>query len=93
MRRVSKLLSPLFVCALAVLSAQAQGPRNVRVDFKETTLKNGLRVITVEDHSRAGSGSFHHLQRRFAQRTPGSHRVRASLRAHDVQRLGECRIW
>ena len=51
MRRVSKFLSPLFVCALAVLSAQAQGPRNVRVDFKETTLKNGLRVITVEDHS------------------------------------------
>jgi zinc protease len=51
MRRVSKFLSLLFVCALAVLSAQAQGPRNVRVDFKETTLKNGLRVITVEDHS------------------------------------------
>jgi zinc protease len=51
MRRVSKFLSPLFVCALAVLSAQAQGSRNVRVDFKETTLKNGLRVITVEDHS------------------------------------------
>jgi zinc protease len=51
MRRVSKFLSPLFVCGLAVLSAQAQGPRNVRVDFKETTLKNGLRVITVEDHS------------------------------------------
>src|SRR6476659_6780754 len=51
MRRVSKLLSPLFVCALAVLPAQAQGPRNVRVDFKETTLKNGLHVITVEDHS------------------------------------------
>ena len=51
MRRVSKFLSPLFVCALAVLSAHAQGPRNVRVDFKETTLKNGLRVITVEDHS------------------------------------------
>jgi zinc protease len=51
MRRVSKFLSPLFVCALAVLSAQAQAPRSVRVDFKETTLKNGLRVITVEDHS------------------------------------------
>src|SRR4026209_1686473 len=50
MRRVSKFLSPLFLCALVVLSAQAQGPRNVRVDFKETTLKNGLRVITVEDH-------------------------------------------
>ena len=51
MRRVCNFLSLLFVCALAVLSAQAQGPRNVRVDFKETTLKNGLRVITVEDHS------------------------------------------
>ena len=51
MRRVSKFFFPLLVCALAVLSAQAQGPRNVRVDFKETTLKNGLRVITVEDHS------------------------------------------
>src|SRR5918995_1205702 len=51
MRRVSKFLSLLFVCAFAVLSTQAQGPRNVRVDFKETTLKNGLRVITVEDHS------------------------------------------
>ena len=51
MRRVSQFLFPLVVCALAVLSAQAQAPRNVRVDFKETTLKNGLRVITVEDHS------------------------------------------
>jgi zinc protease len=51
MRRVSKFLSPLFVCALALLSAHAQGPRKVRVDFKETTLKNGLRVITVEDPS------------------------------------------
>jgi zinc protease len=51
MRCVSKFLTPLFVCALAVMAAQAQAPRNVRVDFKETTLKNGLRVITVEDHS------------------------------------------
>jgi zinc protease len=51
MRRVSKFLSPLFVCALAVMAAQAQAPRNLRVDFKETTLNNGLRVITVEDHS------------------------------------------
>ena len=51
MRRVSKVLSPLFVCVLAVVAAQAQGARNVRVDFKETNLKNGLRVITVEDHS------------------------------------------
>ena len=51
MRRVSKLLLPLLICVLAVLSGQAQTARNVRVDFKETTLKNGLRVITVEDRS------------------------------------------
>jgi predicted Zn-dependent peptidase len=51
MRRVSKLFLPLSICALAVLSGQAQTARNVRVDFKETTLKNGLRVITVEDRS------------------------------------------
>ena len=51
MRRVSKFLLPVLICALAVLSGQAQTARNVRVDFKETTLKNGLRVITVEDHS------------------------------------------
>lgn len=51
MRRVSKLLLPLLICALAVLPGQAQTARNKRVDYKETTLKNGLRVITVEDHS------------------------------------------
>jgi zinc protease len=51
MRRVSKFLLPLLICAFAVLPGQAQPARNVRVDFKETTLKNGLRVITVEDHS------------------------------------------
>jgi zinc protease len=51
MRRVSNVFLPLLICALAVLPGQAQTARNVRVDFKETTLKNGLRVITVEDHS------------------------------------------
>jgi len=50
MRRASKFLALLAVCALA-LSAQAQTARKVSVDYKETTLKNGLRVITVEDHS------------------------------------------
>jgi predicted Zn-dependent peptidase len=50
MRRSWKLLPPIFICALLVLSVQAQTARKVHVDFKETTLKNGLRVITVEDH-------------------------------------------
>ena len=51
MKRVSKFLLLLVICALAVFPGQSQTARNVRVDFKETTLKNGLRVITVEDHS------------------------------------------
>ena len=51
MRRVSKLLFSTLLCALFAVSAFAQAAKNVRVDFKETTLKNGLRVITVEDHS------------------------------------------
>ena len=44
----------LLTSAGAHLKAGAQPPqasRNVRVDFKQTTLKNGLRVITVEDSS------------------------------------------
>ena len=50
MRRSWKFLPPVFICALIVLSVSAQTARKVHVDFKETTLKNGLRVITVEDH-------------------------------------------
>jgi zinc protease len=49
MRYAVKLAAVLLVCAF-VLQVQAQTTRNVRVNFKETTLKNGLRVITVEDH-------------------------------------------
>jgi zinc protease len=49
MRYALKLSAVLLVCMFA-LQVQAQ-TRNIRVNFKETTLKNGLRVITVEDHS------------------------------------------
>jgi predicted Zn-dependent peptidase len=51
MRRASASFASLLVMLLAVIAVQAQTPRKVKVDFKETTLKNGLRVITVEDHS------------------------------------------
>jgi zinc protease len=51
MSRVPKFFFPVALCALALLNGHAQTSRNVRVDFKETTLKNGLRVITVEDHT------------------------------------------
>ena len=51
MKRLSKFWFLFLVCGLAWLNVQAQTAPNVRVNFKETTLKNGLRVITVEDHS------------------------------------------
>lgn len=51
MRRASGLFASLIIALLTVVIVQAQAPRKVKVDFKETTLKNGLRVITVEDHS------------------------------------------
>ena len=51
MRRAPRILASLCFAVLAISAAQAQEPRKVKVDYKETTLKNGLRVITVEDHS------------------------------------------
>jgi zinc protease len=48
MRLHTKILGAAFVLALAG-SALAQ--TNPRVNFKETKLANGLRVITVEDHT------------------------------------------
>ena len=90
-------LSPLFVCALAVLSAQA-GTSQRAVDFKETTLKNGLRVITVEDHSapvvalstytsvratpgRTGLPSFEHMSSRVPKCWIGEHSCSSSTTA------------
>jgi zinc protease len=51
MKHSPKLLALLFISALAILNVTAQTARKVQVDYKETTLKNGLHVITVEDHS------------------------------------------
>jgi predicted Zn-dependent peptidase len=39
-----------LVCLL-VLTASAQQPRKVKLDFKDLKLKNGLRVLLVEDHN------------------------------------------
>jgi zinc protease len=53
MKSKQRFLIGLLVCALlsagSILAVPKEG--TVRVAFKETKLKNGLRVITVEDHS------------------------------------------
>lgn len=52
MKQAHKFLSLAFAFALLFsLNASAQNQKQMRVDFKETKLKNGLRVITIEDHS------------------------------------------
>jgi hypothetical protein len=35
MRRVSRLLFPLFLCTVSVMAVHAQTARNIRVDLKE----------------------------------------------------------
>ena len=53
MKSKQRFLVGLLMCALlsagSILAVPKEG--SVRVAFKETKLKNGLRVITVEDHS------------------------------------------
>lgn len=43
-------LSLVLVCLLT-FTATAQQSRRIKVDFKDVKLKNGLRVLLVEDHS------------------------------------------
>ena len=49
--RFSRKLYPGLLVLLIAVGAQGQAARKVHVDLKETTLKNGLRIITVEDHT------------------------------------------
>ena len=52
MKQVHKILfaAAALICLIANGNTTlAQTPKQMRVDFKETTLKNGLRVITIED--------------------------------------------
>jgi len=50
MKQIKQLLALCFA-SLIVVTASAQQPRKVKVDFKDVKLKNGLRVLLVEDHN------------------------------------------
>jgi len=50
MKQIKHLLAFALV-SLLVLTASAQQSRKIKVDFKEIKLKNGLRVLLVEDHN------------------------------------------
>ncbi len=46
-----KTLAALLVCACIIVEVAIGQTPKVKIDFTVTKLKNGLRVITVEDHS------------------------------------------
>ncbi|HSE38341.1 MAG TPA: insulinase family protein, partial [Blastocatellia bacterium] len=50
MKRIKHLLAFSLIC-LFVATASAQHAKKVKVDFKDVKLKNGLRVLLVEDHN------------------------------------------
>lgn len=50
MKRARAVLILSLVCLL-VATTSAQQARKVKVDFKDVKLKNGLRVLLVEDHN------------------------------------------
>ena len=83
-----------FGRALALTLATAVGlgaAAPTSVTFSDTKLKNGLRVIISEDHAAPTVLGRRRLQRRLARRAHGPHRLRAPVRAHDVQGLRERR--
>jgi zinc protease len=48
--KATRIAAVFSLLCLLASSAAAQQPRRVNVDFKDTKLKNGLRVLLVEDH-------------------------------------------
>jgi len=50
MKQIKHLAALSLICLIAV-TGSAQQARKVKVDFKDVKLKNGLRVLLVEDHS------------------------------------------
>ena len=93
----------LLVAALATLTlpaiAGAQSPASAAtkvaaagipdIPYKKFTLKNGLTLLVHEDHKAPIVGGQHLVPRRLQERAPGQDRLRAPVRAPDVQRLRE----
>ncbi len=65
--------------------------RPPKLDYKMTTLPNGLTVVLLEDHSTpiVHAELWYHVGSKNEK--TGPHRLRAPLRAHDVQGLEERR--
>lgn len=49
--RITKPILAFFLVGSLALAATAQQARRIKVEFKDIKLKNGLRVLLVEDHN------------------------------------------
>ena len=83
----------LGVCLCLALRVPRKRPSRSRsrVDFTETTLANGLRVQLVEDHGAPVIALNIAYDVGSRNERNGAHRLRAPVRAHDVQGLAERR--
>ena len=90
--RVNRLSATFLAAVLLSVVATAQSPLKP-VQFSDTRLANGLRVIISEDHYAPIYAIAVSYKRRVEGRAPGANRLCPSLRAHDVQRIGEHRTW
>ena len=75
-----------MVAALGLAAAPVK-----KITFTDNKLKNGLRVIISEDHSSPVFAVAVNYNVGSRDERNGPHRVRASLRTHDVQGLSERR--
>src|SRR4029078_5832426 len=51
MRSIGKLLAAAIICCVSCSTLVSAQTRGALVNLRQTKLKNGLRVIMVEDHS------------------------------------------
>src|SRR5262245_61615642 len=79
----------LILSSPAGIGAQGSAPGNAfpTIPFEKSVLGNGLEVILSEDHRLplVAVNLWYHVGP--ANEEPGAHRLRASLRAHDVPGL------
>ena len=83
------LVATILLGAAALIAPLYAAVHPPKLDYQITTLPNGLRVILSEDHSTPIVHVSRLVSRRLEGREAWAHRVRAPLRAHDVQGLEE----
>ncbi len=69
---------------------KAEARSATKIPIQQFTLKNGLRVVLSEDHSAPTYSICVTYDVGSQGRKAGPHRLRPSVRTHDVSGLGKC---